>query len=273
MSLVDTFEIVRPSIIAFGSKLVRSRDTKPPAFPEIIGTGFVVDARGIVMTNRHVAEALQTLPTNCTMAIVFPKGEKDEVGSIQSLLFRDIVAYNLLEKFESKTPFYGELLPDVAFVQMDLMGVTPLEFDDTEYVLSAGREIATAGFAMGTGPLVRQSRVVQLMPFLRRGVISSLYPFRGPHPHGFTIDIMTQGGESGSPVFLPDTGKVVGMIYGGYDGTNVTIAIPSSILKDAVSTLVEAKLDISASDDLSTAIKTDGKEGELTWKTLGTSTV
>jgi hypothetical protein len=44
-SLENTFEIVRSSIVAFASRVVRS---ERPQFPDIIGTGFVVDARGVV---------------------------------------------------------------------------------------------------------------------------------------------------------------------------------------------------------------------------------
>jgi hypothetical protein len=44
-SLENAFEIVRSSIVAFASRVVRS---ERPQFPDIIGTGFVVDARGVV---------------------------------------------------------------------------------------------------------------------------------------------------------------------------------------------------------------------------------
>jgi S1-C subfamily serine protease len=52
-----TFETVRPSIVAFASRFVpRER----PDFPEIIGTGFVVDSRGVAVTNRHVVDCPMT---------------------------------------------------------------------------------------------------------------------------------------------------------------------------------------------------------------------
>jgi len=73
-----------------------------------------------------------------------------------------------------------------------------------------GREIGTAGFPMGTDALVffaegeSLPRLRQVSTTLRRGIIASLLPYDFPNPHGFTIDVMTQGGASGSPVFATD---------------------------------------------------------------------
>ena len=61
MNLAETFEIVRPSIVALGSIMAVTNQGQTPIFPTIFGTGFIVDSRGIVLTNRHVAEALQNL--------------------------------------------------------------------------------------------------------------------------------------------------------------------------------------------------------------------
>src|SRR5262245_46763039 len=108
MSLVETFETVRPSVVALGSRLAQTRQGETPGFPTILGTGFVVDARGIVMTNRHVANALQHLPAKCAMAVVFPRVETGEGGRAQPVLFRQVLAYNLLEQFHSTGTFYGD---------------------------------------------------------------------------------------------------------------------------------------------------------------------
>jgi S1-C subfamily serine protease len=78
----------------------------------------------------------------------------------------------------------------------------------------------------------------QFVPFLRKGIISSVFPFPGPSPHGFTIDVMTQGGESGSPIFRCEDGLVIGVLYAGVDATNITFGIPSSILADTVDQVV-----------------------------------
>ena len=236
--LAETFDRVRPSIVALASRLASSA-TAMPVFPEILGTGFVVDQRGIVMTNRHVAVALQRLPANCAMAIIFPPVESKETEHGQPVIFRAVKSYNVIESFQSSGPFYGDLLPDIALLLIDVQGLQPLQFNTSRNVIRIGADVATAGFAMGTNPLVSQHKVRQLTPFLRHGIISSVHPFPSPHPHGFTIDIMTQGGESGSPVFLPGSAHVVGMVYAGIDYTNVTIAIPASLLEPALHQALE----------------------------------
>src|SRR5471030_2518616 len=75
-------------------------------------------------------------------------------------------------------------------------------------------DVATAGFPLGDLPMTMfGNKINQLMPLLRRGVVSSVFPFTGvPQPHGFTIDIMQQGGSSGSPIFRCDAPVVVGMM-------------------------------------------------------------
>jgi hypothetical protein len=52
----------------------------------------------------------------------------------------------------------------------------------------------------------------QMTPFLRQGIVSSVFPFPTAKPHGFTIDIMQQGGSSGSPIFPAGEETVIGMM-------------------------------------------------------------
>jgi hypothetical protein len=50
-------------------------------------------------------------------------------------------------------------------------------------------------------------------PPLQAGIISATLPFPGTRPHGYLINVMIQGGASGSPVFLSDSGTVIGAVY------------------------------------------------------------
>src|SRR5690349_4998129 len=124
MPLTETFRRIRPSVVALGSRLAQTPVNQQPIFPVIFGTGFVVDSRGILMTNRHIADLLQNLPPTCAMAIVFPEAEVGEGEHAQPVLFRHVRAYNLMEEFHATGPFYGQLLPDVAFVQIDITELT-----------------------------------------------------------------------------------------------------------------------------------------------------
>jgi len=55
--LSDTYKSVKPGVVSFMLNAVVHRvgEALPP-FPHIFGTGFVVDANGLVVTNRHVCE-------------------------------------------------------------------------------------------------------------------------------------------------------------------------------------------------------------------------
>jgi hypothetical protein len=44
---------------------------------------------------------------------------------------------------------------------------------------------------------------------------------------------MTLGGESGSPIFLRDSPSVVGLLHAGFNGTNITLALPSWLVAQA----------------------------------------
>jgi len=252
MTLSEVFEVVRPSIVALGSKHCIVIDGKPPAFPTILGTGFFIDSRGIVLTNRHVAEGLQQLPPNpktgetAAVGFVFSVVQAEEGAHTLSVQAVNVLSYNHLDRFGAPGPFYGQAVPDMAFLQLNVKDVPPLSFLAEPNSLKIGMPVATAGFPLGTDALLLYEKVVQLTPLLRAGIISSLYPFPCPNPHGFTVDIMAQGGASGSPIFLTTEPKVVGLLYGGYGysfqvegqrmqiDTNITLSLPSGLLQQAV---------------------------------------
>jgi hypothetical protein len=260
MPLPETFETVRKSIVALGTKLAIGQSGAPlPAFPTIIGTGFIVDERGIVITNRHVAEALTNLPTHpqtgesSAFAMIFSDIVATN-GSHEMLAYNvDIRGYDIPHSFTTGGQFYGAGIPDLAFILLNVRDVPALRLATEPNTLRIGMPIATAGFARGTRALVLYDKLVQATPLLRQGIVSSLYPFPCPQPHGFTIDVMIQGGASGSPIFVHNEPVVVGMLYGGpehlvYDiygrktriDMNITMALPSKMLSDALNQSLEA---------------------------------
>ena len=157
--LVDVFDKIRPTIVAFASRVVVTAPGGRPQFPEIIGTGFIVDSRGIVVTNAHVIEALQELPKHPSrpespaLAILMTEVEHKDGTHHLGTLFTSILGYNLLESFISEGPFYGEKLPDFGFVKLNARDVPFLPLADEPGLLRAGVEIATAGFPLGTEAL------------------------------------------------------------------------------------------------------------------------
>jgi hypothetical protein len=55
-------------------------------------------------------------------------------------------------------------------------------------------------------------------------VISAVLPFVCRTPHSFVINLMSIGGASGSPVFLTDSPKVIGILNAGLIDTSPTLA-------------------------------------------------
>ncbi|HWY22279.1 MAG TPA: serine protease [Candidatus Acidoferrum sp.] len=241
-------------------------------FPKIIGTGFVVDRDGIVVTNDHVIEALQQLPCHpiskvpSGIAIVWGSTEPAPGGYVFPIHFVEIKSYSRIASFGANGPYYGEDRPDIGFVQLKVREVPALPLVTASNVLRQGLDVAIAGFPRGTEPMVAYGKVSQLTPLLRRGIVSSLLPFPCPQPHGFTIDIMSQGGASGSPVFLADSPEVVGLVHAGFDGTNLTYAVPSIMIRDALDVCTAgAGLDLSDVPTLQDLARQAERSDELRW--------
>jgi len=129
-------------------------------------------------------------------------------------------------------------------VVLNIRDVPVLPLADTPGVLKTGLPVATAGFPLGGVPLQPYGAVNQLTPFLRQGIVSSLLPYDCPLPHGFTVDIMTQGGASGSPIFLQDQPLAVGILHAGYDGTNFTYCVPSRMISQFLGDVKTDPLDM-----------------------------
>jgi len=242
MTLPEVFKAVMPSIVAFGTRhdITQSPSEPPPPFPTILGTGFVVDPRGIVLTNKHVAESLQKLPPgpvsgkHPAFAMFATEEVLPEARPVLKLNFVDIKGYWMPSKLSVTERYYGEQIPDLAFLQVAVRDVHAVQLAEDLSTLEIGSSIATAGFPLGRDALLQHAKVIQVTPTLRHGIVSSLLPFPCPAPSGFTIDAMVQPGASGSPVFLADTPIIVGMIRAGFSGTNITYALPSSILITAL---------------------------------------
>jgi S1-C subfamily serine protease len=279
MSLVETFETVRPSIVALFSRLSRSHHGKLPLFPTVLGTGFFVDPNGIVATNRHVVEALESLPKNPKTgaasggALVFLDTYSSNGQTTLGMLNVDIVGSYPLQQFEIKAEWYGEEVPDLAFMQIGVRNVPFLTLSTTENTIKVGRSIATAGFPSGTDAIAYDGRLTQFTPILRHGIISSVFPFAGPNPHGFSIDALIQGGASGSPVFFPEEPSVVGMIASRLPDTNFTVAIPGHLLQGAMDAFMgsgQVRLeDIPTLEEL-VDIGREQRQDELIWDTFVT---
>jgi S1-C subfamily serine protease len=215
VNLNELFMAAGPSVVCFINKLDRGPlGTPKPLFPQIIGTGFLLDSNGIAVTNRHVAAVFNRLRAN-------PRTGESSLGAVLFLpggasnswqmVVLEVLEWFGLANFKSADKGYGEKAPDIAFVQIGAGEVPFLKLATEDYYVKIGMSISTIGYPMGRLPLTALGKLHQASPFIRHGIVSSVFPFPNPYPHGFTIDVIQQGGSSGSPIFRED-GRVVGMM-------------------------------------------------------------
>lgn len=251
MNLSDTYEKVKPSIVAFTLRRCltatnsENLNNDQPSFPPILGTGFIIDKKGIIATNDHVAEKLEK-PAGLSS---FPNSESCYQATIFKITDGGLIAIPLeiwevcrpKKRRKTKEPFYGPDKPDIAFVTVKAKDLPALELDISE--LKEGTEVATAGFPMGRVLLTAPGWLHQIGPTLQKGIISALLPFHQAVPHAYAINIMIQSGASGSPVFLPENGKVIGIMDSSLNNpakneqgdkynipTNISYATPSYLI-------------------------------------------
>src|ERR1700674_118426 len=99
-------------------------------------------------------------------------------------------------------------------------------------VVREGDEVGICGFPLGL-TLPGDNKMRQLTAILQRGIVAAVLPWTGiPNPHAFQLDININGGSSGSPMFLADTGEIVGVVFAApYRPHPVTIAVNNGELQ------------------------------------------
>src|ERR1700677_4446497 len=248
-SLLDMYRSASQCVVAFINKMAKVPADQQPIFPGIIGTGFLVNSKGLAVTNRHVVEEMERLPphpiTKQSTAGAFLIRFDEEGKGCQALL-PSILGFGSVDSFTSSDSSDGQAVPDIGFVQLGVRETPFLRLNTEDWAIQPGMEISTIGYPMGTVPLTLYKKVRQMSPFIRRGIVSSVYPCPAANPRGFSIDIMQQGGSSGSPIFGPDNRRVVGMMWSGLNDprplviasmrghvalpTNISLAEPAHIV-------------------------------------------
>ncbi|WP_323001030.1 trypsin-like peptidase domain-containing protein [Denitromonas sp.] len=193
--LPATVSRIKPSIVAVGTY----EPTRSPAF-RFLGTGFAVADGLTVATNAHVLPATLDAARRETLAVAIPMGDKVNVRSAEKL--RSDPDHDL-----ATLRIVGPALPVLALSGGDV---------------DEGQSVAFTGFPIGSA--------LGLKPATHRGIVSAITPISIPRGNArelnarqirslgsdpfsvYQLDATAYPGNSGSPLFDPDSGAVIGVL-------------------------------------------------------------
>ncbi len=203
-----TIEIVDSSSPAVVSVVAKTKGfdifNGPYSDEQSIGTGFIIDASGIILTNRHVVS-----DENISYSVVTKDKTTYEVKSIE----RDVAH-------------------DLAILKVEATDLPTLELGDSDQ-LKVGQKVIAIGNALGQFDNTVTTGVVS---GLGRLVTASSGSFGSSEVLENTIqtDAALNPGNSGGPL-LNYSGQVVGINVAVTQGAeNIGFSIPINLVKDVV---------------------------------------
>lgn len=194
----STIVKVKPSVVIVGTY----KTTNSPRFA-LRGTGFVVGNGNLVITNAHVLQQPATEDVDATLVIQI-RVSKNEI------------------QMRRATVLEVDKLHDLTLLRFEGPPVPALSVRDSGSV-QEGQAIAFMGFPIGGA--------LGFSPVTHRGMVSSIVAAALPTPSAqqlnektirslrgggsfdvFQLDGTAYPGNSGGPLFDPDTGEVLGVI-------------------------------------------------------------
>ena len=195
--LPDTVARIKPSVLVVGT----FRATDSPRF-RMRGTGFVVGDGNLAITNAHVLP--ESAENTVAMSLMVQVRKPD--GSLS---------------MRQTTLLQVDRVHDLALMRFEGAAAPPLRIGDSQAVRE-GQAVAFIGFPIGGA--------LGFSPVTHRALISSITPAALPMPTArvlneanirsvragpfdiFQLDGTAYPGNSGGPLFDPDTGDVLGVV-------------------------------------------------------------
>jgi S1-C subfamily serine protease len=227
---VETIQRVKGSVVAVGT----FERTRSPQF-QFLGTGFAVQDGSLIVTNAHVVARVLDPAQRETYAIMIPQPDKDDPNKAQ---------------VREATQVATEPDSDLALLRISGPALPPLKLGQSADV-KEGQEVLFTGYPIGAvlGPhpathraiiasvtpiAIPLSRAGELSPQTIRRLSAGQYPV-------FQLDATAYPGNSGSPLYDPGTGEVLGVInkvfvQGAKEAaltqpSGITYAIPANHLR------------------------------------------
>ncbi len=199
--LADVIEQLRGGIVGVGS-VYPPRQPIPKGKNRLTfsGTGFVIGNGLTVITNAHVVPKDIDTKRKEVMAVFSGSGAQARAHPARVL------------RLDRET--------DLAVLGFEPPGLTALTLGDSRSVRE-GQDIAVTGFPLGTA--------LGMFPVTHRGIVSSIVPVAQPAESAralnparmraarnkamtFQLDVVAYPGNSGSPVYDPGSGRVLGVV-------------------------------------------------------------
>ena len=230
--LPETIALVRPGVVAVGTYLPTRR---PPS--RLLGTGFVIGDGTLVATNAHVVPEVIAVEEKEELTVFVGRGKHPQKRRARQVAM--------------------DLKHDLAILKIEGEPLPALLLGDSDRVRE-GESIAFTGFPIGA--------VLGLYPATHHGLVSVISPIVLPAQSGrqlsismikrlrdpfdiFQLDATAYPGNSGSPMYLPETGRVVGVLNMVFvketkesvleKPSGISYAIPIKHLKALMATLKE----------------------------------
>jgi serine protease Do len=226
----DTIQRLKGSVVAVGT----FQKTRSPPF-QFSGTGFVVADGTYIVTNAHVLPAMLDPSKMEVSAILLPGKERDQVQVREA---RQVAVDSTY---------------DIALLKIDGTPLPAVKLRNSDSVRE-GQDVLFTGFPIGA--------VLGPFPATHRGIVSAITPIAIPQGRAadldakmlrrlaagsfpvFQLDATAYPGNSGSPLYDPVTGDVLGVINmvlvkGTRESilsqpSGITYAVPSKYIQDLV---------------------------------------
>ncbi len=230
--LPETISVIKKSVVAVGTL----QNTRSPAF-EFKGTGFVVGDGTLIATNAHVVSQMLNVEARESWVVLSAGASSNSPHSTAHIAV--VIATD---------PAH-----DLALLRIQ-SGKLPVVQLGAERFMREGQNLALTGFPLG--------HTMGFFPATHSALVAAVTPAALPAPHAgnlnpafikrvqqgeftlYQLDAIAYPGNSGSPVYLPETGEVVAVLNAGLvkatrenaaaNPTGISFAVPVKYLKQLI---------------------------------------